>query len=82
MMDSTTKVVVVEEGKPTPSGETSELEWYTPNERCDSCVSQSYFMVVFSSGNLFFCKHHFDKNEAFIFETALDVVDESELLKS
>jgi hypothetical protein len=57
-----------------------ELEWYTPNETCDVCPSQSYYMVVFDTGNLFFCNHHFKKNEALIFEKALDIVDESELL--
>ena len=59
-----------------------ELEWYTPQEFCDACPSQSYFMVVFDTGNLFFCNHHFTKNEAVIFEKALDIVDESELFKS
>lgn len=57
-----------------------ELIWYTALEQCDLCSSQSYFMVVMESGNLFFCNHHFKKNEAVIFEKALDVVDESELL--
>lgn len=59
-----------------------ELEWYTPDERCDACLAQSYFMVVFDSGNLFFCNHHYNENEALIFEKALDIVDESELLGS
>lgn len=59
-----------------------EVEWYTPQHQCDACVSQSYYMVVFETGNLFFCKHHFTKNEALIFEKALDIVDESELLKA
>ena len=58
-----------------------EVEWYTPHERCDMCVSQSYYMVVFEKGNLFFCKHHYSKNEALIFETAIDIVDESELFR-
>lgn len=58
-----------------------DVEWYTPAHRCDSCVSQSYFLVVFETGNLYFCNHHFKKNEALIFDTAIDVVDESELLK-
>jgi hypothetical protein len=57
-----------------------ELIWYTVLETCDVCPSQSYFMVVLESGNLFFCNHHFKKNEAVIFEGALDIVDESELL--
>lgn len=57
-----------------------ELIWYTALEQCDLCTSQSYFMMVLESGNLFFCNHHFKKNEAVIFEKALDIVDESELL--
>jgi hypothetical protein len=64
----------------TLSEKTEEIAWLTPDERCDLCVSQSYYMVVFEAGSLFFCKHHFDKNEEAIFERALDVVDESELL--
>lgn len=59
-----------------------ELEWYTPRERCDACLSQSYYMIVLEVGNLFFCNHHFRKNEAVIFEQALDVVDEFELFDS
>jgi hypothetical protein len=59
-----------------------EVEWYTLAHRCDACVSQSYFLVVFETGNLYFCNHHFKKNEAVIFEKAIDIVDESELLKS
>jgi|AntAceMinimDraft_5_1070358.scaffolds.fasta_scaffold262380_2 hypothetical protein len=62
------------------SASTETTEWYTLNERCDACNSQSYFMVSFDYGNLFFCKHHFDRHEDTIFELALDVVDESELL--
>lgn len=57
-----------------------DLIWYTPNEMCDLCTSQSYFMVVLEAGNLFFCNHHFNENEAVLFEKAIDIVDESELL--
>ena len=57
-----------------------EVEWYTPKVTCDSCVSQSYYMVVFDTGNLFFCNHHYKKNEALIFDNALDIIDEYELL--
>lgn len=64
-----------------PESGSEELEWYTPKETCDACGSQSYYMVVFDAGNLFFCSHHFKKNEAVIFEKAFDIVDESELLK-
>lgn len=63
------------------SEKTEEVAWFTPNESCDLCVSQSYYVAVFETGSLYFCKHHFDKNEELIFEKALDVVDESELLR-
>ena len=58
-----------------------DVVWYTPQVKCDSCVSQSYYMVVFDTGNLYFCNHHYVKNEALIFDKAHDVVDESELFR-
>lgn len=66
--------------EPVEPSNIEELVWYTKTERCDQCQAQSYFMVTFKSGDIFLCNHHFHKNEAVIFETALDVVDESELL--
>lgn len=65
-----------------PELKTEELEWLTQKERCDQCNAQSYYRVTFESGNLFFCHHHYKRHEAVIFETALDVVDESQLLQS
>lgn len=59
---------------------TIEKEWVTAKERCDACPSQSYYMVVFETGELFFCRHHYLQNEASFYETAVDVIDESELL--
>lgn len=67
-------------GPTAPAKAKEELEWYTPTERCDQCNAQSYYMAVFDSGNLFFCYHHFNEHSDKIFESALDVVDESELL--
>jgi len=58
-----------------------ELESYTRLERCDQCsIAQAFYRVEFESGFLFLCRHHFMQNEAKIFETAIDVVDESDLL--
>jgi rRNA maturation protein Nop10 len=57
-----------------------EPEWYTTQERCDQCGAQSYYMVIFSFGNLFLCYHHYKKHEERLFEVAEDIVDESELL--
>jgi hypothetical protein len=60
----------------------TDLEWFTPGVPCDICPSQSYYVVVFESGSLYFCRHHFLKSEEIFFEVAQDVVDESELLKA
>lgn len=60
--------------------EKPQLEWYTKTERCDICNAQAFYMVVFEAGNLFFCRHHYMKNENTFFEKAIDIVDESELL--
>jgi hypothetical protein len=58
-----------------------EIESYTRLERCDQCsVAQAFYRVEFSSGFLFLCRHHYMKYETKIFETAIDVVDESDLL--
>lgn len=66
----------------TLSEKVESVEWLTPLEQCDVCEAQSYFMVSFEAGELFLCKHHYMKHEEAIFEKALDVVDESELLVS
>lgn len=59
----------------------AEVESYTRLERCDQCVvAQAFYRVEFASGFLFLCRHHYMRHEAKMFETALDVVDESDLL--
>lgn len=63
-----------------PETQTVKLEWLTQKDRCDQCNAQAYYRVTFESGNLFFCHHHYKSHETVILETALDVVDESELL--
>lgn len=58
-----------------------EPESYTRTERCDQCfVAQAFYRVEFATGFLFLCRHHYMKHETKMFETALDVVDESDLL--
>jgi hypothetical protein len=57
-----------------------EMEYLTPRERCDACGHQAYYRVTFEAGHLFFCRHHYMKQEEAFFEKALDIVDESELL--
>ena len=65
----------------TEEPSSAEIESYTRLERCDQCsVAQAFYRVEFSSGFLFLCRHHYMKHEAKMFEIALDVVDESDLL--
>jgi hypothetical protein len=72
---------IVEVDEPIEPTEQVEIESYTRLERCDQCfVAQSFYRVEFESGFLFLCRHHFMENETKIFETAIDVVDESDLL--
>lgn len=52
----------------------------TSSDRCDKCSAQAYFLAVFDSGELYFCRHHFLKNEDAIREFAYHIVDESEIL--
>jgi hypothetical protein len=77
-VNSPTVVVTVEKAVIKKQEET--LEWLTTKERCDSCGAQAYYVVSFASGSLFFCRHHYLKNEDVFFDEAEDIVDESELL--
>jgi len=75
------EVSVVEVEPTNPEEQKVEIESFTRLELCDQCgVAQSFYRVEFESGYLFLCRHHYMKHEAKIFELALDVVDESDLL--
>lgn len=52
----------------------------TALDRCDSCNSQAYFLVIFDQGELYFCRHHFLKNEEPLREKSYYIVDQSEEL--
>lgn len=54
----------------------------TSNDRCDQCGSQAYYLTIFDSGELYFCYHHFNKNEDSIREAAYYVIDQSKILFS
>jgi hypothetical protein len=74
------EVGLIEEESPTAE-ETTELEWFTKTERCDQCfVAQAFYRIEFASGFIFLCRHHYMDHEKKIFDQAIDVVDESELL--
>ena len=70
-MSETTQIIKLED---------KSLEYITPRETCDACGHQAYYRVTFEAGHLFFCRHHYMKQEESFFEKALDIVDESELL--
>jgi hypothetical protein len=49
-----------------------------PQDRCDRCIAKAVYMVVFLSGDLYFCGHHFRDNEDHFINTALNIYDEDD----
>ena len=49
----------------------------TSFDRCDQCGSQAYFAVLLDAGELYFCRHHYLKNESALKEVAIDIIDQS-----
>jgi hypothetical protein len=49
-----------------------------PQDRCDRCIGKAVYMVVFASGDLYFCGHHFRDNEDHFINTALNIYDEDD----
>lgn len=47
-------------------------------DRCDRCIQKAVFMVVFNSGDLYFCGHHFREHEDAFMNEALDIYDETD----
>lgn len=47
------------------------------NDRCDQCGSQAYFAAILDAGELYFCRHHYLKNENALREVATDIIDQS-----
>lgn len=56
--------------------ESSEIEQQM--SICDRCGARSFFLVIFDSGELQFCRHHFIENEDAIREMSYYVIDRSE----
>jgi len=50
-------------------------------DRCDSCQAKAYYLVKFPYGDLFFCNHHFVKNEEALVDKATDIFDESDFIE-
>jgi hypothetical protein len=45
-------------------------------DRCDSCNAQAYVVVKGVTGELFFCNHHYVKNEKALSKFAYEIIDE------
>lgn len=68
----------------TDTAELSETrpDQLTAADRCDSCGAQAYVQVVYESGELLFCGHHFTKNQEKIEAKALVIYDERHRLSA
>jgi hypothetical protein len=60
--------------------EQEEELFITAADRCDKCGVQAYFLVIFDYGHLYFCRHHFMKNEDVLRDLSYHIEDFSELL--
>lgn len=56
----------------------------TRQDRCDAtgCPAQAWVIAKFTTGELFFCGHHFDKYEIGLIRDAYDIVDEREFINA
>mgnify|MGYP006879905164 CR=1 FL=1 len=45
-------------------------------DRCDSCGAQAYVGLLFETGELLFCAHHFNRFESKLRNTAVKIFDE------
>lgn len=50
------------------------------SDRCDKCYAQAFVLVKFINGNLYFCGHHFAKNELQLIESSYEIIDEREYI--
>jgi hypothetical protein len=65
-------------GKITVSAD-QEFSILTPHDRCDSCGSQAFVLVIFEDEkSLTFCGHHWNRHASVLIEKAIDVVDETD----
>lgn len=48
----------------------------TNADRCDSCGAQALVKAEGIGGEIFFCGHHFSKNEERLAEWAFSIIDE------
>ncbi len=50
-----------------------------PFDNCDRCIAKAAYMVVFDAGDLYFCRHHFNKYQDSFMESALSIFDEDDV---
>lgn len=51
-----------------------------PIDRCDQCSAEALVLVKGVAGELMFCGHHYNKNEAALVNFAYEVIDERDKL--
>ena len=49
-------------------------------DRCDRCNAQAFVWVNGVSGELFFCGHHYAKNEHALKSYAFEIIDERDTI--
>jgi hypothetical protein len=59
---------------PAPTEDQSDTLVVT--DRCDNCGAQAFVGIVFKTGDLLLCGHHFAKSEDKIRSLALNIFDE------
>lgn len=59
-----------------PAQEQENTDTLVVTDRCDKCGSQAYVGILFETGDLLLCAHHFNKYEAKILTTSVKVFDE------
>jgi hypothetical protein len=47
-------------------------------DRCDKCQAQALYLCKGVSGELMFCRHHFNENQESLTKWAYEIVDESQ----
>lgn len=49
-------------------------------DRCDRCAAQAFVIVKGVTGELYFCGHHFTKNEEALTKFAFEIIDERDFI--
>jgi hypothetical protein len=49
--------------------------------QCDVCPAQSYYRAQLTSGDLFFCRHHFNKYESKLIDISVEIYENIEQLR-